>query len=173
MAVVLELVLATAQVGRPEDDQLSFAAGKPAAGHQPACEVQPPQEKSAMTPEGHEQGGRPGARDPSGDGTDRPVDDADVGAGTRPGPRPHTHRSGCEVVSSTSSRRAVLMACAIRPRTTWSATSCTIMRPGSAGLVHDGATMIRLRRAIPRSSARMPTSSGVTRVMLRLPSRAR
>ena len=75
-------------------------------------------------------------------------------------------RSGCGVVSSTVSARAIRSTSA-RPRRTATSTTCwATIRIGSSGRTQRGATMMRERLAMPRSRASMPTASGVTRVMV-------
>ena len=73
--------------------------------------------------------------------------------------------SGWGVVSGASSARAISSTSSIDDRVASSMARWTSIRIGSAAATQRGATTRRERRAIPRSIASMPTSSGLTRAI--------
>ena len=125
--VVIELVGAAPEVSDPQDHQLGLAAGELPAGHEPTREAKPSPEQRAVATERQEEVGRPGARHPAGHRADgvaqqpdvRAAAGCDAGHGRLGG---HEACSGCGVVSSTFSSRAMRSTSATRRRTAWSTT---------------------------------------------------
>lgn len=76
-------VLATGQVGHPQDDQLGLPPWQLAAGHQPSGEPQPAPKQLAVATQREKQVGRGGAGDQARRLGEGPVEHADIGAFTR------------------------------------------------------------------------------------------